>query len=304
MKHTGKSIYGKRHIPEKLPNYIDLKFGSVIGEGHFSHVYKGLYKNKYNVAIKVIERGDFDLISNEIDLLTELKGCPHIIQLYQVIRDKHTILVFERIRCDDIDIVLEKITIEQLRFLIQSVLIALMSAHSKGIVHRDVKIGNILIETGFTDVKLIDWGCGAKITNSMFTKAGSRTCRPPEMLLGDDNYGFGCDIWAVGVLILYILCGKVPWKSKTGFMTIIEMSKFFGSKEFDLIQDKIEEDVPEEVEHEMFENPIYNLSSLFLPEKEHLLDPNLIDLMNKLLSILPENRPTAENALLHPFFQK
>jgi len=302
-RKKGGSIYGRRHVPSRLPSYTHLKFLELIGEGHFSHVYKGIYKDKFSVAIKLIERGDYDLINNEIDLLVKLRGCPNIIQLYEFIRDDYTILIFERIKSLDIEEMLEDITLEQVKFLVKSLLQALESAHSKNIIHRDVKLSNVLISQDFDEVKLIDWGCGCVIGPNMLTRAGSRTSRPPEMLLGDSNYGTGCDIWAVGVLILSILCkGTVPWKDRTGLGIIVHMTKYYGSDDFDRIQDRIGLDVPQEVEEEMFQDPIIKLESSFDPQMNRLFDPGLIGLMKCLLIIDPIDRPTATQALQNPFF--
>ncbi|KAH0791522.1 CMGC family protein kinase [Histomonas meleagridis] len=294
----------KRHIPEYLPYVSYLKFDECIGHGHFSHVYRGTYHQKEEVAIKLIERGSEYLINNEVKILQTLKGAPHVVQLYEVIEKEETMLVFELLKGIDPNHLFEQFTVNRIRFLIRSVLQALDAAHSLGIVHRDVKLGNILIMHNFTDVKLIDWGCGCFANEDMSSKAGSRHCRPPEMLLGYTNYGYGCDVWAVGVLIFYILThGDIPWKARSSPQTLIIMSEYFGGNELDRIADQIGIQIDDDIDDEFVDEPIKSLESAFAPELSQIVDEGLVDLMKTLLNIDYTKRPTAKEALNHPFLK-
>lgn len=296
--------YGERHVLDQFPRINSLRFGECIGEGHFSHVYQGIYRKSKEVAIKVIERGSERLIETEVDILTKLRGAPHIIQLYEVINSERTLLVFELLNGIDPDDLWNHFSVNRLRFLLKSILEALAAAHEAGIVHRDVKLSNILISPHFEDVKLIDWGCGTYVSDEMSTKAGSRQCRPPEMLLGYRNYGKGCDIWAVGVLIFYILCyGKLPWKARTAESALIKMSEFFGGNQIDRLADLLNIKIDEDVDDEFYDEPESSLEDCFDDELSYLFDPELINLMKYLLTFDYRRRPTAKEALDHPFFK-
>ena len=313
MEHRSRSrgrrrrrtpAYGERHIMDEFPRVKYLRFGDCIGEGHFSHVYQGVYHRRTNVAIKVIERGSDRLIDTEIDLLTQLRGAPHVVQLLEVINSTRTMLVFELLNGIDTDKIWEHFTINRLRYLLKSVLEALAAAHEAGIVHRDVKLSNILVSPHFEDVKLIDWGCGTYVGSEMSTKAGSRQCRPPEMLLGYRNYGTGCDIWAVGVLILYILSyGHLPWKARTAESALIRMSEFFGGNEIDKLAKRLNIKIDVDVDDEFYDAPESKLEDCFSEELSSLFDPNLISLMKYLMTFDYRERPTAKEALNHEFFK-
>lgn len=251
-KKKKRPAYGERRILEELPEIEDLEFGDCIGQGHFSHVYNGMYHGNTPVAIKVIERGSERLIATEVHLLQILQGAPHIIQLLEVIEKENTLLIFELLSGLDVDDVFDKITLRRFRFLLKSLLEALAAAHSRGIVHRDVKLGNILVAPHFRDVKLIDWGCGCEISDSMSSKAGSRQCRPPEMLLGFRDYGGSCDIWAVGVFIVFMLTGGViPWKARTSNEALAIMSEYFGADPIRNMAQKYDLEIPEELEENL-----------------------------------------------------
>ena len=296
-------LYGERNPLDRLPRVKHLSFGECIGEGHFSRVFEGVYHDSTDVAIKVIERGSERLIDTEIDILTDMRGFPHIVQLIEVVHVDHTLLIFELLNGMNVDDIFDHLTVNRMRFLIQSVLEALNAAHSKGIVHRDVKLGNIIVTPHFRDVKLIDWGCGQYVSDVMSSKAGSRQCRPPEMLMGYNNYGTKGDIWAVGVLILYILAGGVvPWRSRTSEDALLKMSVYFGGNAFDRLADKLHLDIDPYLDDEFPDEPEKTLESCFAPDFRDLADPNLVDLMKKLMTVNPDKRPTASEALDHPFF--
>ena len=293
-----------RKVLSQLPKLDNLEFGQKLGQGHFSEVYQGIYQNKYPVAIKVIERGSAHLISTEVQLLQELRGLPNIIQLYEVINQERTILVFELVDALDLDSFMEEITPERLKFVIKALITATAAAHAKNIVHRDIKLGNIMISKGFTDLKLIDWGCGTFITDSMSPKAGSRTCRSPEMLMNYRSYSTKGDIWALGVFILSILAdGAIPWKARTSPEVLILMSKVFGGDALKNLATKLGVELDETVRKRMKNSPpAHNIEYYFDRHFRHLADPNLLDLMKKLMAFDPDDRISLEDALKHPYF--
>ena len=302
-KRKRSSSNSERRVLTHFPHYKDLKFGECIGHGHFSHVYKGWLEGR-PVAIKVIERGSSRLVKIETKILKKLKGVDHVVQLLKVIKSEETLLVFELLDGISEDEVLDRITVRRLRRLLRAVLMALHEAHSRGIVHRDVKLGNIVVSNDFRDVKLIDWGCGIFVNNDMNPKAGSRQFRPPEMLLGYGDYGTKCDVWAVGAVILYILSGgRIPWRARTSTSALIKMSAYFGGNAIDQLAEKIDCELDEEIDDELYDEPKHTLESCFDRAFDDLCVPDLIDLMKTLMTVDMDARPTAHMALQHKFFQ-
>ena len=101
---------------------------------------------------------------------------------------------------------------------------AISYLHSKGIVHRDLKLDNVMVdgfETGDPNkirVKLIDFGM-SKFTHhgdskiNLTTYAGTLDFMAPEILEGLD-YDLTCDIWSMGVITYFLLAGFPPFMGK------------------------------------------------------------------------------------------
>lgn len=305
LKQTPRG-YGERKVLSELPKVDSLTFGEVLGFGHFSHVYSGVYKHKYQAAIKIIERGSRRLVAKEIDLLKKLRGLPHIIQLYEVMDlEETTLLVFERAESMSTDEFYSKLTLSNFRVTLRRLITALLSAHEKGIVHRDVKLGNIMISPDFSDLKLIDWGCGAPIKEKMSSKAGSRTCRSIEMLLGFEGYESAGDMWSVGAFIYTVLCGgKLPWRMPNSWQTVVALSAYFGRRNTLELAENLGCEIPDDVVEAIKAETPTRLSVNYSQDMKSLQNRELIDLMHHLLDINYETRYSAEEALEHPFFDQ
>ena len=86
--------------------------------------------------------------------------------------------------------------------------------HHKNICHRDIKLGNILVDDN-GKVKIIDFGFSMKCkTRSKFTIAcGTPPYMSPELAAGQTYSGMSADIWALGVCLYLMLTGKFPFKA-------------------------------------------------------------------------------------------
>lgn len=290
----------RRELKER-PNIDGLEFAGIIGHGNFSHVYDGALRGR-RAAIKVIERGSDYAVSTEIEVLQTLYGLPHVSQLLAFYSSPQPLLVFDYAPAVRINSFFGSIALVELRALLRAVLDALCGAHRRGVVHRDVKLQNVLVAPGFSSVVLADWGSAAFISDSLNTKAGSRSVRPPEMLLGHRGYGAGCDVWAFGVLVLYFLTeGSIPWKARTGGASLHLMAAFFGKGPLLELAERYGKRVPAQLASAP-DAPTRSLAAEFTARRENICSPELIDLMQKCLSVDPNKRLTAEAALSHPFF--
>jgi calcium-dependent protein kinase len=112
----------------------------------------------------------------------------------------------------------------QLREVTQQLFETLHYLHQRAIVHRDIKLENILYDASAAKLKLIDFGIcrkhrrrGAKF--DMLTITGTLYYRAPEMFTGG-GYNEKVDIWAAGVLLYKIVTGRTPFESEYHSQTI------------------------------------------------------------------------------------
>jgi len=208
---------------QPIKEKINWKKGMVIGTGAFGTVYMGLNTDTGEmIAVKQIPlRGkgedQYKEINNEISLMRKLRH-PHIVALYSIEEIKgHLNIIMEYVPGRSLDYFyetfgpLDETTIQLYTF---QMLQALKFIHSKGVVHRDIKAKNILVDAR-GNIKLGDFGSAKFLGNSsheMKTSAGLNYTAlwcAPEVFQG--RYNFKCDIWSLGCVLIEISTAKAPW---------------------------------------------------------------------------------------------
>lgn len=202
----------------------------LIGEGGFSKVY--LVKHKISGEIRSLKRiikanleEDLIALKNELEILAKA-DYPNIINVYEVYTTSTYLdIVMEYCkggslldRINDLLSFNKCFTEEQAAIIIKQIAHALNYAHKNGIVHRDIKLENILFldeHSNNLNLKLIDFGLSQRFEKGikkMREKLGTSYYMSPEIL--DENYTEKCDIWALGVLLYILLIGVPPFYSE------------------------------------------------------------------------------------------
>ena len=205
-----------------------------LGEGGMASVYKAYQANMdREVALKVLPRhfaSDAEFVARfeqEAKVLAKLRH-PHILPVHDYGEiDGYTYLVMPFIESGTLINVLRQgpLSLEEIENYIRQVGDALDYAHSQGIIHRDVKPSNVLVdERG--NCMLVDFGI-AKIVESSnnLTQTGGILGTPAYMAPEQGRSGSTdarVDIYALGVILYEMATGRVPFKAETPIAVLVK----------------------------------------------------------------------------------
>lgn len=99
--------------------------------------------------------------------------------------------------------------------IFRQIVVAIQKMHAAGVLHRDIKSENILIDFETHDVKIIDFGGGARLHDGVYTRhRGSKKCAPPEWFKFQKFRADGQTVWSLGILLYELACGKKPFETE------------------------------------------------------------------------------------------
>ena len=160
------------------------------------------------------------MAENEIRHLQALRGEPRIVGLKQVIQTNNTVyLITELCEKGSLHDLIKRegrLPEEQAVSILRQIVEAGEAMFRNGIVHMDLKTTNILINTD-DEVRVCDFGMAAterECEQSLEQNIGSPLFMAPETLINNE-YSHKSVIWAIGVVFIEMLTGKLPWKAKT-----------------------------------------------------------------------------------------
>merc|ERR1719213_1344018 len=188
-----------------------------VGRGKYSEVFEGIHITSGDkCVIKILKPVKKKKIKREIRILQNLCGGPNIVKLLDVVRDpqsKTPSLIFEYINNTDFKPLYPTLTDYDIKFYILEVLKALDYCHSQGLMHRDVKPHNIMIDHEARKLRLIDWGLAEFYhpLQEYNVRVASRHYKGPELLVDDKIYDYSLDMWSLGCVLAGLTFRKEPF---------------------------------------------------------------------------------------------
>lgn len=254
--------------------------GTLIGTGGFGNVYNCVHlATNQERAVKMVAKSehkkDRKAIMREFEMLTKLDH-PNLIKAYEMFEDEENYYIitdlykggdlFDRVQVEG------PLSEADVAIVVHRLLCGIHYCHQKNIVHRDLKLENVLIHDGnLSNVKIIDFGLAKQWKNNskpLDEIIGSPSYISPQII--DGEYTHKCDLWALGVIAYVLLCGQLPFGIATEPQTIHNIQS--GHVPFD---------------HPEFED----VTPACIAFVHHLLEPE------------EDKRPSAKQALQHDWLQ-
>jgi len=239
----------------------------------------------------------------EISLLKELNH-PNIVRLYDVIHTERKLtLVFEFLDQDlkkYIDSCNGKMEVTSIKSFLYQLLKGVMYCHQHLILHRDLKPQNLLInESG--ELKLADFGLARAFgipVRSYTHEVVTLWYRAPEVLMESTRYSTPLDIWSVGCIFTEMATGRPLFPGSGDQDQLLRIFKIMGTPTAATWPSIV--DTPaykRDIMRDMAMHPAQSLHAL-VPT----MDPQGIDLLEKMLQYEPAQRISAKDALSHEYF--
>lgn len=204
-KPRDQSTFDYLQIDWRAPN--NYLVHQKIGRGKYSEVFLGTHiPSNEKVVIKLLKPVKKKKIYREVKILQNLQQGPNIIKLLEIVRDpvtKTPALIFEYVNNLDYKTLFPTLPDFEIRYYIYEVLKALDYCHSQGVMHRDVKPHNIMIDHSQRKLRVIDWGLAEFYFpgREYNVRVASRYYKGPELLVNDQLYGYSLDMWSLGTML-------------------------------------------------------------------------------------------------------
>lgn len=280
-------------------NFVNKNYEVVkeLNGGAFSRV--NLVRERSTGALrvcKVIDIKDMDphvlgMMRKEVQILSALDH-PNIVRLYEFAEDEKThelVLILEYVQGGDcIDLLEERERLLPERLvarIIHQLLVVLNYCHKSGITHRDVKPENVMLTSLSDDAfcKVIDFGLATPYKGRVKEFAGTVSYLAPELAIAQSGFSMAADMWAVGVTAFELLAGITPFGKVQEFGNSVEP-----------ILEKL-------CDYDSFDEDLYQVFRMSPGHQRLWRSSEAWDFLRVLLAADPEDRPSAQKALEHPW---
>ncbi|KAI4893368.1 hypothetical protein NFI96_004757 [Prochilodus magdalenae] len=279
------------HVPS-WSNQEDYQLVRKLGRGKYSEVFEAInINNNEKVVVKILKPVKKKKIKREIKILENLRGGTNIIRLVDTVKDPVELY--------------QKLTDFDIRFYMYELLKALDYCHSMGIMHRDVKPHNVMIDHQLRKLRLIDWGLAEFYhpAQEYNVRVASRYFKGPELLVDYQMYDYSLDMWSLGCMLASMIFQKEPFfHGQDNYDQLVRIAKVLGTDELFGYLRKYHIELDPRFKDLLGQQTRKRWEQFVQTENQHLVSPEALDLLDKLLRYDHQQRLTATEAMEHPYF--
>ncbi|GAU25107.1 hypothetical protein TSUD_157620, partial [Trifolium subterraneum] len=294
-----------------------------VGRGKYSEVFEGVHcTDNEKCVIKILKPVKKKKIKREIKILQNLCGGPNIVKLLDIVRDQQSktpSLIFEYVNNSDFKVLYPTLSDYDIRYYIYELLkasalvmqgiptqkilylsFALDYCHSQGIMHRDVKPHNVMIDHSQRKLRLIDWGLAefyhpGKEYN---VRVASRYFKGPELLVDLQDYDYSLDLWSLGCMFAGMIFRKEPFfYGHDNYDQLVKIARVLGTDELNTYLNKYRIELDPHFAALIGRHSRKPWQRFINVENQHLTVPEAVDFVDKLLRYDHQERPTAKEAM-------
>ncbi|RSM01596.1 hypothetical protein CEP52_008507 [Fusarium oligoseptatum] len=288
--------------------YYELSPPRRIGKGRHAIVFECLDSNKRKFAMKLFKEGSQGKVEKEIEALKHLRGGPNIIEFIDAVqgdRDANIGVVLEFVDNIDFRTLYPRFTTMDIRYYIHELLKALQFTHSRGVIHCDVRPHNVVIDHPNRKLRLIGWSSHRfYVPEDEDDEISTGPWKAPEALLDFGYWHYRFDMWGLGTMLASMVFRKEPFFHGNSLQDQLrKISRVLGTESINNYIDKFGSDYWRPDVEELGHCPPRAWSTLVNENNQHLVSDEVLDFVDKLLKVDPDDRITTEEALRHPYFQ-
>uniref|UniRef100_A0A6Q2XKH2 non-specific serine/threonine protein kinase n=1 Tax=Esox lucius TaxID=8010 RepID=A0A6Q2XKH2_ESOLU len=199
----------------------------------------------------------------------------------------------------------QTLTDYDIRFYMFEILKALDYCHSMGIMHRDVKPHNVMIDHEHRKLRLIDWGLAEFYHpgQEYNVRVASRYFKGPELLVDYQMYDYSLDMWSLGCMLASMIFRKEPFfHGHDNYDQLVRIAKVLGTEDLYDYIDKYNIELEPRFNDILGRHSRKRWERFVHSENQHLVSPEGLDFLDKLLRYDHQARLTAREAMDHPYF--